>query len=179
MDPLDDQPHDEVPNQDGSGTTGSNHSDYATLQGRFDPTNLDVLKKYIWPDDSGIRHMPIVAGSSSSKQAENAKSDSGGTYQKKRIFICCDGTWQNAIGTNRPLTNVARFVSSITPRGDDGIVQIVYYASGIGSKPDNTSHMPQSIVERVSDVQALGQRMGDRYNKYVGGGTGSGTLYFN
>lgn len=70
-----------------------------------------------------------------------------GNQTKKRIFICCDETWQNAIGTNRPLTNVAGFVCSITPTDADGIMQIVYYASGIGSKPDNTTEMPKSIAE--------------------------------
>lgn len=114
--------------------------------------------------------------SSPSRQVEKASLRK---ERQKRIFICCDGTWQNAIGTNRPLTNVARFAGSITPTDEDGLLQIVYYASGIGSKPDNTTKMPKSIIEWVSDIPAMGQRLGDRYTKYFGGGTGSGMVLFS
>ncbi|KAI1297064.1 hypothetical protein F5Y03DRAFT_369932, partial [Xylaria venustula] len=109
-----------------------------------------------------------------SSQVEIDTSDGRDAKIKKRIFICCDGTWQNAIGTNRPLTNVARFAYSVTPTDDNGITQIIYYASGIGSKPDNTTKMPKSPVEWAFDLPAMGQRLGDRYTKYFGGGTGAG-----
>ncbi|KAI8945513.1 hypothetical protein F4801DRAFT_584363 [Xylaria longipes] len=32
---------------------------------------------------------------------------------KRRLFVCCDGTWVNASGTTAPLTNVARFARAI------------------------------------------------------------------
>ncbi|KAK1486071.1 hypothetical protein CABS01_13288 [Colletotrichum abscissum] len=78
-------------------------------------------------------------------------------YEKKRLFICCDGTWQNASGTMTPLTNVAKLARAVDRLGRDtnmlvegaelyrehgeqentyvGLVrQIVYYSSGIGGQ---------------------------------------------
>ncbi|KAI3333181.1 hypothetical protein F4824DRAFT_251821 [Ustulina deusta] len=140
-------------------------------RGQHDPTSLDNIK-YFWHGDSSRARAP---GSSSSEQIRTM-STNGDSKKKMMIFICCDGTWKNAIGTNRPLTNVARFTCSVTPTDENGITQIVYYAIGIGSKPDNTTKMPKSVVERVSDLPAMGQRLGDRYTKYFGGGIGTGKL---
>ncbi|KAI0533031.1 hypothetical protein GGR58DRAFT_138914 [Xylaria digitata] len=173
MDRLDDQRQAEEQSQEedrGSSSLNSIQNKPMIQQGKDDPTSLENIK-YFWHDDSGRARAP---GYSSSGQVQMAMSANGDTKTKKRIFICCDGTWQNAIGTNRPLTNVARFASSVTPTDEDGITQIVYYTSGIGSKPDNTTKMPKSVVEWVSDVPAMGQRLGDRYAKYFGGGTGTG-----
>ncbi|KAI0193560.1 hypothetical protein EV127DRAFT_360782 [Xylaria flabelliformis] len=60
---------------------------------------------------------------------------------KKRLFVCCDGTLQNAVGTTKPMSNVARLARSIYRIGDDafdcgtlgGVPQLAYYSSGIGS----------------------------------------------
>ncbi|KAK8058097.1 hypothetical protein PG994_008545 [Apiospora phragmitis] len=78
--------------------------------------------------------------------------------EKKRLFICCDGTRNNASGTVDPLTNVAKLARAVHRTGDDpymipkksdviehslsaneskrfGYVrQIVYYSSGVGSR---------------------------------------------
>lgn len=79
------------------------------------------------------------------------------SHEKKRMFICCDGTWQNASGTMTPLTNVAKLARAVDRLGRDvhvpakmsvcyrergnqgktrfGLVrQIVYYSSGIGGQ---------------------------------------------
>jgi hypothetical protein len=61
---------------------------------------------------------------------------------KKRLFVCCDGTWKNASGRSAaaPLTNVARFARAINRFGvniDDPtspVAQIVYYSGGVGSQ---------------------------------------------
>ncbi|QKX60157.1 uncharacterized protein TRUGW13939_07300 [Talaromyces rugulosus] len=59
---------------------------------------------------------------------------------KKRLFVCCDGTWQNASGTSAPLTNVARFARAVDRYGINNdfvsipIPQLIYYSSGIGSE---------------------------------------------
>jgi len=82
-----------------------------------------------------------TASSSSSKRAQSTSPSEHGDWEpgtvttKKRLFICCDGTWQNAVGTNRPLTNVARFARSVKRKGWDDVVQIVYYASGLAPNP--------------------------------------------
>jgi uncharacterized protein (DUF2235 family) len=78
--------------------------------------------------------------------------------EKKRLFVCCDGTWQNASGSVAPLTNVAKLARAVYRLGEDhfqvpegdhnidtdwgsgaehdryGVVrQIVYYSSGVGA----------------------------------------------
>jgi hypothetical protein len=97
----------------------------------------------------------------------NGKHDSEDSFmrsmveccEKKRLFVCCDGTWQNASGSVAPLTNVAKLARAVYRLGEDdfqvpegdhninnnwgsgaahdryGVVrQIVYYSSGVGSK---------------------------------------------
>lgn len=75
--------------------------------------------------------------------------------EKKRLFVCCDGTWKNAAGTVAPLTNVAKISRAVWRLGSDDLTvpeeniawgarpdekrrygfvrQIVYYSSGVGS----------------------------------------------
>lgn len=56
---------------------------------------------------------------------------------KKRIVICCDGTWNEPekIDNDRIVpTNVLKMVRAILPRdADSGIEQVVFYDKGIGS----------------------------------------------
>ncbi|KEQ68180.1 hypothetical protein M436DRAFT_30098, partial [Aureobasidium namibiae CBS 147.97] len=52
---------------------------------------------------------------------------------KKRIFVCCDGTWNDSISTDSPLTNVSRFARCVKEVAKDGTMQIVYYHTGIGT----------------------------------------------
>jgi hypothetical protein len=56
--------------------------------------------------------------------------------RKRRLIVCCDGTWKNASGSIAPLTNVARFARSIDRHGlgREPHTQIVYYAGGVGAK---------------------------------------------
>lgn len=39
--------------------------------------------------------------------------------EKKRLFVCCDGTYQNASGASAPLTNVAKLARAVYRIGDD------------------------------------------------------------
>jgi uncharacterized protein (DUF2235 family) len=48
---------------------------------------------------------------------------------KKRIVICLDGTW-NTVTDN---TNVWRLKSLLSPLGKDGLQQIAYYSTGVGT----------------------------------------------
>ncbi|KAF2810917.1 uncharacterized protein BDZ99DRAFT_291009 [Mytilinidion resinicola] len=52
---------------------------------------------------------------------------------KKRLIICCDGTWNSSVSTDSPLTNVSRLSRCIEDVAPDGVAQIVYYHTGIGS----------------------------------------------
>lgn len=76
--------------------------------------------------------------------------------ERKRLFVCCDGTWNNASGTAAPMTNVAKLARAVSRLGRDacgipnrrvdegtratedqryGVVrQVVYYSAGIGTQ---------------------------------------------
>jgi uncharacterized protein (DUF2235 family) len=52
---------------------------------------------------------------------------------KKRLFVCCDGTGNNAVQQkHEETTNVARFARCVKPVGTDEALQVVYYREGIG-----------------------------------------------
>lgn len=58
--------------------------------------------------------------------------------QKKRIIVCCDGTWMNSDkgfekGRPQPPSNVTRLARSFRRGCSDGMVQIVNYQSGVGT----------------------------------------------
>jgi hypothetical protein len=44
---------------------------------------------------------------------------------KRRLIICCDGTWQDPAQVYP--TNVMKMVQSIKPKDNNGIEQVVYY----------------------------------------------------
>ncbi|CAK5280206.1 unnamed protein product [Mycena citricolor] len=57
---------------------------------------------------------------------------------KKRIVVCCDGTWQDGVSTanRQAYTNILRLARTVNhedTRFDPPIPQIVFYQSGIGS----------------------------------------------
>ncbi|KAK6331850.1 hypothetical protein TWF718_002390 [Orbilia javanica] len=55
-------------------------------------------------------------------------------HQGKRIVICCDGTWQDSDAGDAGFpTNVTRFARALKSVSDDGVAQIIYYQSGVGS----------------------------------------------
>jgi len=49
----------------------------------------------------------------------------------KRIVICCDGTWQS-LDSAYP-TNVVKIAQSVKSRDANGVLQVVYYSSGVGT----------------------------------------------
>lgn len=54
----------------------------------------------------------------------------------KRLIVCCDGTWMNALGkegSDTPPSNVWRICRLFNKVGADGTHQIVYYHAGVGS----------------------------------------------
>ncbi|MFM0629913.1 DUF2235 domain-containing protein [Paraburkholderia xenovorans] len=55
----------------------------------------------------------------------------------KRLFVCCDGTWNSESdefqGVPVP-TNVVRFFNALREHGNDGVEQLRYYHVGIGAK---------------------------------------------
>ncbi|KAI1359650.1 hypothetical protein F5Y08DRAFT_319071 [Xylaria arbuscula] len=53
--------------------------------------------------------------------------------QKKRLFILCDGTWQDGVNSKYPLTNVATLARCLSPVDEDNCLQLVYYDNGVGN----------------------------------------------
>jgi uncharacterized protein (DUF2235 family) len=68
--------------------------------------------------------------------------------QLKRLIVCCDGTWNDSISTNNPLTNVARFSRCVEDRAEDGVLQIVYYHTGVGAGTSKISNSIDGAVGR-------------------------------
>jgi uncharacterized protein (DUF2235 family) len=64
----------------------------------------------------------------------------------KRIAIFCDGTWNTPDKQENGKhcqTNVVKMANALSPKSNDGIVQILYYDTGIGSEGD--------LMKRVFD----------------------------
>ncbi|KZT72839.1 hypothetical protein DAEQUDRAFT_722452 [Daedalea quercina L-15889] len=84
---------------------------------------------------------------------------------KKRIVVCCDGTWQDGIIVNArwKYTNVlrlARAVRHVDARVDPPVPQVVFYQSGIGSANNIYSHFIDgatgaSLAEKVEEAYAF------------------------
>ena len=51
--------------------------------------------------------------------------------QKKRLIVCCDGTWQQ-LNSSYP-SNVIKLAQAVKPMASDGVAQIVFYDEGIGA----------------------------------------------
>ncbi|EXJ87389.1 hypothetical protein A1O3_04348 [Capronia epimyces CBS 606.96] len=76
---------------------------------------------------------------------------------RKRIIVCCDGTWQDSDGDYQTPSNVTRLARAIPPVGTDrrttphhAIPQVVFYQNGVGTGSNSL------------------------YDKYIGGTTGEG-----
>ncbi|MDB9545621.1 DUF2235 domain-containing protein [Microcystis aeruginosa CS-1036] len=63
------------------------------------------------------------------------------TTKKKRLVVCCDGTW-NELATSYP-TNVVKFARLVKYTADDQTPQMVHYISGCGTEED------ADLIERL------------------------------
>ncbi len=73
-------------------------------------------------------------------RAKNNQENLVTTAPKKRLFVCCDGTWnrpdQREFGVLAP-TNVLKFRNAVVPgMGPDGVEQRVYYHPGVGASDE-------------------------------------------
>jgi len=50
---------------------------------------------------------------------------------KKRLILCCDGTWQD-LETEFP-TNIVRIAQAVKPTDSNGMTQMVFYDEGVGT----------------------------------------------
>ena len=67
---------------------------------------------------------------------------------KKRLFVLCDGTWQDGVNKTRPLTNVATLARCLAPMDDDGCLQIVHYDGGVGKSSGAVSQLIDGATGR-------------------------------
>ncbi|RGP66455.1 hypothetical protein FLONG3_8892 [Fusarium longipes] len=67
----------------------------------------------------------------------------------RRIVVCCDGTENDSIGTDNPLTNVARLARSLDTQIDDlGYIQVIHYQTGIATGTSNITNMYDAALGR-------------------------------
>lgn len=69
---------------------------------------------------------------------------------KRRLVVCCDGTWNDSISTESPITNVSRISRLIKAVGDDGVPQILSYQPGIGSGTSKLGSVIDGMTGRGS-----------------------------
>ncbi|OAX44248.1 hypothetical protein K503DRAFT_706907 [Rhizopogon vinicolor AM-OR11-026] len=84
---------------------------------------------------------------------------------KKRIIICCDGTWQDGVTTKEcwQRTNIlklSRALDHVDERSGFPIPQIVYYQSGVGSAHNLYSQYVEgatgaSLIDKVQEAYAF------------------------
>ncbi|KAI6047671.1 hypothetical protein EDC04DRAFT_11000 [Pisolithus marmoratus] len=84
---------------------------------------------------------------------------------KKRIIVCCDGTWQDGIIVKErwKYTNIlklSRALNHVDMRGGVPVPQIVFYQNGIGSSPNLYSEYVQgatgsSLGEKIQEAYAF------------------------
>ncbi|KAI6133030.1 hypothetical protein EDD16DRAFT_1688684 [Pisolithus croceorrhizus] len=84
---------------------------------------------------------------------------------KKRIIVCCDGTWQDGLIVKErwKYTNIlklSRALNHADMRGEAPVPQIVFYQSGIGSSPNFYSEYVQgttgsSLGEKIQEAYAF------------------------
>ena len=82
-------------------------------------------------------NISVFVGGSNDPFVRDQKAESQRILgRRKRLIVCCDGTWNDGVNSNNPLTNVSRISRLITAtdgRNGEYIAQVVYYHTGIGS----------------------------------------------
>jgi uncharacterized protein (DUF2235 family) len=79
------------------------------------------------------------------------------TQSKKHLFVCCDGTWNDSVSTDSPLTNVSRLSRCVKEVADDGTMQIVYYHTGVGTGTSRFSSTIDAATGRGVFTQPTSQ----------------------
>lgn len=74
----------------------------------------------------------------SSGRRQSSAAGAPSARQKKRLIVCCDGTWMNSDkgwekGKPQPPSNVTRLARSFNRGCLDGSVQVINYQSGVGT----------------------------------------------
>ncbi|KAJ8595919.1 hypothetical protein M405DRAFT_929205 [Rhizopogon salebrosus TDB-379] len=89
----------------------------------------------------------------------------GGLTLKKRIIVCCDGTWQDGVMTSEDwkqtnILKLSRAFNHVDDRSGVLIPQIVYYQSGVGAAHNLYSEYVDgatgaSLIDKVQEAYAF------------------------
>jgi hypothetical protein len=82
------------------------------------------------------------------KKGKGGVEDNGkNTLQAgKCLFVCCDGTWNNAVGTQLPVTNVGRLARCLRRHAKNKEPHMVYYSSGVGTTAGRFGNWYQGAI---------------------------------
>ncbi|KAK4161393.1 hypothetical protein QBC43DRAFT_98403 [Cladorrhinum sp. PSN259] len=87
---------------------------------------------------------------------------------RKRLVICCDGTWNNTneLGAGPP-TNVSRLSGAVAHKCCSGMLQIVYYHPGAGTETSKTARVLGGVfgVGVGQDIVESYRFISDNYNR--------------
>ncbi|KAH8742439.1 hypothetical protein F5883DRAFT_71696 [Diaporthe sp. PMI_573] len=85
-----------------------------------------------------VNQLKTFTAMTSSDRDRNEEAIQKARTTPRRIFIFCDGTWQDGVNSGHAPTNIATLARCIEPIANDGYIQMSYYDSGVGnvtSKP--------------------------------------------
>jgi hypothetical protein len=96
-----------------------------------------------------------------------ALPDETPTPQKRRLVLCLDGTWNNAYREKRredgtevlKPSNPLKFCRSVKPRTADGVAQVVFYDTGVGSLtefPGTSNRIVQWVDNKLGGAFGAG-----------------------
>lgn len=78
-----------------------------------------------------------------SNQQRDEDAVEGAEATPRRLFVFCDGTWQDGVNSGCAPTNIATLARCLKPVADDGYLQISYYDSGLG----NGTSKPAQLID--------------------------------
>ncbi|KAI0889563.1 uncharacterized protein GGS22DRAFT_148610 [Annulohypoxylon maeteangense] len=81
------------------------------------------------------------------EKMQNTTSGPRHTATKKKIIICCDGTW-NSENSNEQRSNVSEISRCIMPYDQDGVPQIVFYQPGVGTGTSKLGNVWEGLTGR-------------------------------
>ncbi|KAK5630876.1 hypothetical protein RRF57_006591 [Xylaria bambusicola] len=86
----------------------------------------------------------------------------------KKIFVFLDGTWQDGVNNNSPLTNVATLARCLQSHDTDGSPQIVYYSSGVGNGTSRPAQLFDAMTGRGKWPRTFGSPATNPTSTHVG-----------
>ncbi|UQC87805.1 uncharacterized protein CLUP02_13325 [Colletotrichum lupini] len=102
------------------------------------------------------------------KCAHRTIPEDGNFANRKRLVICCDGTWNNSNNGGVP-TNVSRLSSAVAHKCCSGMPQVVYYHRGPGTEEDKWASFVGGLFglgvkQRYQDIVDCYRFICDNYN---------------